>query len=112
MKHPREIYAESPQQLQQSLENSAMDVRERELRTNALILKKLSAIERPHWSLAPLFWVSVVAAVAACIAAYPVLFSSQAPQSTQAAPLVPAADGTYQMQLHNLPQPQTGKTKK
>lgn len=31
----------------------------------------------PHWSTTPGFWVAVVAMVAACVAAYPVLFQSK-----------------------------------
>ena len=53
MTHPREIYTESPEELEKSLENPAMDVNERKLRTNALIIAKLRAIEKKHhWSLA------------------------------------------------------------
>lgn len=42
----------------------------------------LAEIERPHWSVTPSFLVGVVAMIAACIAAFPVLFSQpQSPQS-------------------------------
>jgi hypothetical protein len=47
-------------------------------------IRDLKQLSKPHWSVTPLFWISVVAAVAACIAAYPVLFPSQSSQPAAA----------------------------
>jgi len=41
--------------------------------TQRLIAIRLEKLKKPHWSVVPLFWVSVIAAVAACIAAWPVI---------------------------------------
>lgn len=46
----------------------------------------LAEIEKPHWSVTPSFIVGFVAMVAACIAAYPVLFPHS--QAQQALPVV------------------------
>jgi hypothetical protein len=108
---PAEILAMSIAQLEARLKTSFLDVREREMITNALMLKKLDRIRDPHWTLTPAFWVAVVAAVAACIAAYPVLFPSQTPQSARPVPPVPAASGASQKQSRNSEsrQKDTGK---
>lgn len=45
--------------------------------TTELLVRSIHRGSKPHWSVIPLFLVSVVAAVAACIAAYPVLFPAQ-----------------------------------
>lgn len=52
--------------------------------------------EKPHWSLTPLFWVSVVAALAACIAAYPVIFPAPMPHSAPVgSPALPADSASH-----------------
>jgi hypothetical protein len=51
-------------------------------------------VERPHWSTVPGFWISVVAAVAACIAAYPVLFPNRQGTSTQPQVVAPPSQAT------------------
>jgi hypothetical protein len=60
--------------------------------------RELKILSKPHWSVTPLFWVSLIAAVAACIAAYPVLFPPQVAQSAAtvapSALIVPPALGT------------------
>lgn len=42
--------------------------------TNELITRAIKAASKPHWTSKVGFWVSVVAALAACIAAFPILF--------------------------------------
>jgi hypothetical protein len=70
---------------------AAIQVRnERQLaRENTLHAELLAEIKRPHWSVTPTFWVGVIAMVAACIAAYGVLFPSPQLQSSATA-IVPA----------------------
>jgi len=68
----------------------------------------LAEIKRPHWSVTPLFWVSVLAAVAACIAAYPVLFPSQAQKS--ASPVPPTQNGPTKSPTPSIPLPAASPT--
>ena len=112
MTSPAEILEMSIEQLEARLKKGFLDVREREMITNALVLKKLDRIRDPHWTLTPAFWVAVVAALAACIAAYPVLFPSQTPQSARPVPPVPAANDASQKQSHNSGSQQKGTAKK
>ena len=44
-----------------------------ELIKDELLERHLKSIKKPHWTITPVFWVSVVAALAACIAAVPVV---------------------------------------
>ena len=43
-------------------------------RENLLHAELLTEMRKPHWSITPSFLVGVIAMIAACIAAYPVLF--------------------------------------
>ena len=59
------------------LHRSGLDVIEAETVQAEIRARIAKDVDRPHWSTVPAFWVSVIAAVAACIAAYPVLFSNK-----------------------------------
>ena len=81
------------------------------------IIREMSArdmkrLSRPHWSVTPLFWVSVVAAVSACIAAYPVLFPSQAHQSDSVNKKAHNEPSKSQKQSQQLPPSQPIANKK
>ncbi len=64
-------------------------IERQQVRENTLHAELLAEIKRPHWSIIPAFWVGVIAMVAACIAAYGVLFPSPQVQSSASA-IVPA----------------------
>lgn len=79
----------------QWVENSEMHIAAVQLlherqkaREEANHARLLAEIKRPHWSTTPAFWVSVIAMVAACIAAAPVLF----PQAQFPAAIDPSAE--------------------
>jgi len=55
--------------------------RKDEIRANNRQNELLTKLKAPHWSTTPLFWVSVVAMAAACIAAYFSVFSPQSHES-------------------------------
>lgn len=55
--------------------------------TEQLTLLRLQQASQPHWSVIPMFWVAVIAAIAGCIAAYPVVF----PSETTITPTLPAS---------------------
>jgi len=48
--------------------------------TNELLTRSIKASSTPHWTTKAGFWVTVIAAFAACIAAYPVIFQPQEQQ--------------------------------
>jgi hypothetical protein len=98
MKKISEIQKMSIEQLEQLMREAEFDTRDRVIISTEINTRLLKALKEPHWSTTPLFWVYVVAAVAACIAAYPVLFPAQAPQSVQVAPPAPTAAGVSQTQ--------------
>lgn len=81
-----EIIDMSIEELDAFLRNPLADSNDRDFATNTLVLKKLDNLKKPHWSVTPAFWVGSVAMVAACIAAYPVLFPQ--PQAQQSSPVV------------------------
>lgn len=45
-----------------------------QLITSELQARSIERAGKPHWSTVPSFWLLVISAVAACIAAYPILF--------------------------------------
>ena len=74
--------------------------------TSELSARAIHKAARPHWSVIPLFVVSVVAMAASCIAAYPVLFPpAQSPAAVVAPPTqpVPLAKSTSANSLQPLP---------
>jgi hypothetical protein len=73
--------------------------RQRE-REDTLHAELLAEIKRPHWSVTPGFLVGFVAMIAACIAAYPVLF--QQPQAQQTLPVI-AQPAQTTSPVHDMP---------
>src|SRR5258708_15947811 len=53
-----------------------------------LLARGLEKIKVLHWSVTPSFWLLLISAVAACIAAYPVLFPP--PQAQQSVVVTPS----------------------
>lgn len=52
-----------------------------QLIASELQARAIDRASKPHWSTVPSFWLLVISAIAACIAAYPVLFQpAQVPQ--------------------------------
>lgn len=92
----------------------------RQAKDQAMHAELLAEIRRPHWSVTPTFWVGLVAMLAACVAAFPVLFpQTQAPQpaplvsvSPQAAPPLIGAPSSSQPPSAHLPPVQTAPSKK
>ena len=74
-----------------------------EIKTAENHAELLTEIRRPHWSISPLFWVSVVAMVAACIAAYPVLFPP--PASKLESPVQQKQNAPVKSQQQSVPLP-------
>lgn len=53
--------------------NTEFDGRGRQIVQDEINRRLLEEIKRPHWTLTPNFWIALVAAVAASIAAFPVV---------------------------------------
>jgi len=64
--------------------------------TSELMARHAERIAKPHWSVTPQFWLGLVAAIAGCIAAYPVVFP---PQQKPVAPIV--THGQAKPDIHN-----------
>ena len=67
--------------------DAEFDARSREIITNELHRRLLKSLKEPHWTLTPAFWISLVAAVAACIAAIPVVKDWFSPPEPLRAPV-------------------------
>lgn len=65
----------SVQELREALKSPAcqIDARQRDLVLALINQRLLTEIKKHHWTLTPTFWVTVITAVAACIAAFPVV---------------------------------------
>ena len=61
----------------------------------------LAEIKRPHWSVIPGFWVGFVAMIAACVAAYPVLWPPQ--EKKHNAPIQPSQSRFDHPEPHTAP---------
>lgn len=46
---------------------------QRDLILSLIQKKQLEELAKPHWTAVPAFWVSLIGALAACVAAYPVI---------------------------------------
>lgn len=57
--------------------------------TSELLTRSISRGSRPHWSVTPSFWLLIIGTSAACIAAYPVIFSPPQPQQSFAVAVSP-----------------------
>ena len=103
MKKIEDIQKLTIDELKEIMRESEFDTRAREIVSTEINARLLKVAATPHWSLTPLFWVSVVAAVAACIAAYPVVFPSQ---ERKLAPVVPQTQNdTAKSQPLSIPPP-------
>jgi hypothetical protein len=60
--------------------------------TSELLRRNMERTSKPHWSVAPSFWLLIVGTSAACIAAYPVVF----PQAQQSPAIVAPPAQTIQ----------------
>jgi len=62
-----EIQKMSIEKLEELVRNSEFDSRSRELATAELNIRLLKSLKKPHWTVHPNFWVSLIAAIAACV---------------------------------------------
>jgi hypothetical protein len=91
------------------LHRSGLDTIEAETVQAEIRARISKEVDRPHWSTVPAFWISVVAAVAACIAAYPVLFSNKEDLTVQEQITTPPVEEPVVHAPSSAPQVKAGK---
>lgn len=66
--------------------NGILPLATQKVLTNELLTRSIKRASKPHWTIPVGFWIAVIAMIAACIAAYPVLFPAQASRAALEAP--------------------------
>lgn len=112
----RALQAMSVSELEDLLKHKTyeVDTHNRQLVLELINQKLLKGIKEPHWTLTPAFWVALIAAIASCIAAYPVVneWFSPIPQPALSGAQMQPDSSKSQQQLPPSPAKQLPSAKK